>query len=113
MAGEGGWAALLSTAGHGGWPSSKSRASLSNRPCCAPALHPLLASPTGQNLLLALNYVHPGEERLVCEAHEQWGTAFQSLHPQLPPLTAADVDCSEGRPLVVRWAVRAFGLWVC
>ncbi|KAL4452759.1 hypothetical protein ABPG75_008421 [Micractinium tetrahymenae] len=55
----------------------------------------------GQNLLLALNYVHHGESRLVCAAHEQWGRCFQELHPQLPPLTAADVDTTEGRPLVV------------
>lgn len=31
----------------------------------------------GQNLLLALNYVHHGESRLVCEAHEKWGERFQ------------------------------------
>lgn len=55
----------------------------------------------GQNLLLALNYVHHGESRLVCEAHEKWGERFQELHPQLPPLTAADVDTTDSRPLVV------------
>ncbi|PSC74350.1 putative UDP-N-acetylglucosamine-peptide N-acetylglucosaminyltransferase SPINDLY [Micractinium conductrix] len=55
----------------------------------------------GQNLLLALNYAHHGDSRLVCEAHEEWGRRFQELHPQLPPLTAADVDTTEGRTLVV------------
>ena len=52
--------------------------------------------------MLAFNYVHHGEARLVCEAHEQWGHGFQALHPPLPPLTLADVDATEGRPLVVR-----------
>lgn len=31
----------------------------------------------GQNLLLALNYAHHGDSRLVCEAHEEWGRRFQ------------------------------------
>lgn len=51
--------------------------------------------------MLALNYVHHGEARLVCESHEEWGRSFQALHPQLPPLTLDDVDATEGRPLVV------------
>ena len=51
--------------------------------------------------MLALNYVHHGEARLVCEAHEEWGRSFQALHPQLPALGLSDVDATEGRPLVV------------
>jgi hypothetical protein len=38
---------------------------------------------------------------MVCEAHEDWGRRFQARHPPLPPLTAADVDTTPGRPLVV------------
>ncbi len=40
----------------------------------------------GQNRLLALNYIHQGEERLVCSAHEAWGERFQLLFTPLPPL---------------------------
>ena len=43
----------------------------------------------GQNRLLALNYVYPGEDPVVCRAHEEWGARFQRLHPCLPPLLAA------------------------
>lgn len=69
------------------------------RPCTLPSTFPT----AGQNLMLALNYVHHGEARLVCEAHEEWGHSFQALHPPLPPLTLDDVDAAEGRPLVVSW----------
>ena len=62
----------------------------------------LLCACAGQNRLLALNYIHPGEQALVCEAHAQWGRAFQAAHPPLPALTLRDVDTTEGRPLVVR-----------
>ena len=43
-------------------------------------------SATGQNRLLALNYIHQGEERLVCAAHEEWGLDFQRQFKPLPPL---------------------------
>ena len=66
----------------------------------------------GQNLLLALNYVHPGESRLACEAHEEWGRRFQERHPPLPPLTAADVDTTPGRPLVVSCTERGQMAWL-
>ena len=72
----------------------------SNLPLPPPARPP--CRPAGQNLLLALNYVHPGESALVCDAHAEWGRVFQALHPPLTPLTLADVDAAEGRPLVVR-----------
>lgn len=63
--------------------------------------------------MLALNYVHHGEARLVCEAHEEWGRSFQALHPPLPPLTLDDVDAADGRPLVVSWQGGcAHGAWV-
>ena len=35
----------------------------------------------GQNKLLALNYIYPGESRLVCDAHETWGREFAARHP--------------------------------
>lgn len=41
---------------------------------------------SGQNRLLALNYVRAGEEQMVCAAHEAWGVHFQTLFSQLPPL---------------------------
>ena len=90
-------------------------------PLCPP-LTPLLLLPTppppapphlppqtgsaGQNRLLALNYVHPGESQLVCSAHVEWGRGFEAARPPLPPLTPADVDTTPGRPLVVsgEWA---------
>ena len=43
-------------------------------------------SATGQNRLLAVNYIHQGEERLVCAAHEEWGLDFQRQFKPLPPL---------------------------
>lgn len=55
----------------------------------------------GQNRLLALNYVHHGETELVCSAHAAWGQRFQQLHPPMPALTAADVDTTPGRRLVI------------
>lgn len=57
----------------------------------------------GQNRLLALNYVHPGESDLVCDAHAAWGEAFQRGHPRLPPRRRAEVAPGAGtsRPLVV------------
>ncbi|KAH7621796.1 hypothetical protein Ndes2526B_g02615 [Nannochloris sp. 'desiccata'] len=50
---------------------------------------------SGQNRLLALNYVHHGEEELVCAAHAAWGQRFQQLHPQLPPLHPSPEDILE------------------
>jgi protein O-GlcNAc transferase len=38
----------------------------------------------GQNRLLALNYLRPGEEAEVCMAHLEWGRRFQQLHQRLP-----------------------------
>jgi predicted O-linked N-acetylglucosamine transferase (SPINDLY family) len=55
----------------------------------------------GQNRLLALNYVTPGEGAACCAAHAAWGRRFQELHPRLPPLALADVDPDPARPLVV------------
>ncbi|GAB4815161.1 hypothetical protein N2152v2_002207 [Parachlorella kessleri] len=55
----------------------------------------------GQNRLLGLNYVHHGETELVCAAHADWGREFEARHKPLPPLSPADVDTTEGRPLVV------------
>ncbi len=50
---------------------------------------------SGQNRLLALNYIHHGEEELVCAAHAAWGQRFQQLHPQLPPLHPSPEDILE------------------
>lgn len=47
---------------------------------------------SSQNRLLALNYIHHGEEELVCAAHAAWGQRFQQLHPQLPPLHPCPED---------------------
>ena len=43
----------------------------------------------GQNRLLALNYVHPGEDPMVCSEHRRWGDEFQSQFDELP---AASVE---------------------
>ena len=38
-----------------------------------------------QNRLLALNYVHAGEDPLVCSAHAAWGAQFAAQFEPLPP----------------------------
>lgn len=56
----------------------------------------------GQNKLLALNYVHHGEEEVVCEAHAEWGRQFEKLHPRLPPVNRSERQKFIGDgPLVV------------
>lgn len=40
-----------------------------------------------QNQLLALNYVHEGEELIVSDAHAQWGINFQKMFNVMPPPT--------------------------
>ncbi|KAK3283271.1 hypothetical protein CYMTET_9015, partial [Cymbomonas tetramitiformis] len=40
-----------------------------------------------QNQLLALNYLHEGEELMVSEAHAQWGKNFQKMYNVMPPPT--------------------------
>ena len=46
----------------------------------------------GQNRLLALNYVHPGELPMVCAEHEEWGIEFQAQFEPLPPLSPEGQD---------------------
>ena len=55
----------------------------------------------GQNRLLALNYIHGGEQRLVCAAHEEWGREFQEQFTPLPLLPPVSLDADAERPLVV------------
>lgn len=57
----------------------------------------------GQNRLLALNYIYPGEDPAVCAAHVEWGAAFQAQFAQhvLPEVTPAQRDTTTGRPLRV------------
>ncbi|WIA22301.1 hypothetical protein OEZ85_004618 [Tetradesmus obliquus] len=57
----------------------------------------------GQNRLLALNYIYPGEDAAVCAAHAAWGEAFQVLHAGqlLPEVTPAQRDTTPGRRLRV------------
>jgi len=38
----------------------------------------------GQNKLLALNYIYPGEDPKVCVAHAAWGEAFEAGHTPMP-----------------------------
>jgi hypothetical protein len=66
----------------------------------------------GQNRLLALNYIYPGEDPMVCAAHVEWGAAFQAQFAQhvLPEVTPAQRDCTPGRPLRVSFLV--FRVWV-
>lgn len=54
---------------------------------------------SGQNRLLALNYIHHGEEELVCAAHAAWGQRFQQLHPQLTPLQPSPEDILEAKTI--------------
>lgn len=59
----------------------------------------------GQNKLLALNYIHGGEEQMVCEAHAAWGKQFQQQFtplPQAPPLPSpTDTLSDSSQPLTV------------
>lgn len=64
---------------------------------------PGVTDTAGQNRLLALNYIYPGEDPMVCAAHVEWGAAFQAQFAQhvLPEVTPAQRDCTPGRPLRV------------
>lgn len=55
----------------------------------------------GQNRLLALNYVVPGEDPFICNAHVKWGRDVEAAIEPLPALSLADVDADPDRPLVV------------
>ena len=55
----------------------------------------------GQNKLLALNYIHSGEDEMVCEAHAAWGEHFQRRFTPLPQLTATDIPSDRADPLIV------------
>ncbi len=44
----------------------------------------------GQNRLLALNYVHLGEDPMVCSEHRRWGDEFQSQFDELPAVGAGE-----------------------
>jgi tetratricopeptide (TPR) repeat protein len=50
--------------------------------------------PAGQNRLLALNYLHSGEQEWLCAAHAQWGEHFSAALTPLPPrqLTVAELQ---------------------
>jgi hypothetical protein len=58
----------------------------------------------GQNRLLALNYIYPGEDGAVCAAHVEWGAAFQAQFAQhvLPEVLPTQRNTAPGRPLRVR-----------
>jgi hypothetical protein len=40
----------------------------------------------GQNRLLALNYVYPGDDPIVCREHEKWGLDFQGQFEVMQPV---------------------------
>ena len=44
----------------------------------------------GQNRLLALNYIHEGQEAMVCQAHAAWGAQFQQQFTPLPTVNPTD-----------------------
>lgn len=71
---------------------------------CTPLRHSPLVLSAGQNRLLALNYIYPGEDPAVCDAHAAWGESFQALHGphMLPEVTPAQRNTTPGRPLRVR-----------
>ncbi|GLI61429.1 hypothetical protein VaNZ11_003789 [Volvox africanus] len=53
----------------------------------------------GQNRLLALNYIYPGEDPLVSSAHREWGELFQTTVQPLPPLGWESRSWDPDRPL--------------
>lgn len=56
---------------------------------------------SGQNRLLALNYIYPGEEESVCTAHADWGKRFQQLFTPLPAQQSQDFSADSSSPLIV------------
>lgn len=56
---------------------------------------------SGQNRLLALNYIHSGEAASVSTAHEEWGEHFQQLFTALPAQQPQDFPADPKAPLVV------------
>lgn len=70
-------------------------------------IHHTYIHDTGQNKLLALNYLYPGEDQAVCAAHMSWGKAFQAAHsaqrlPEVQPTRSELADDAPGRRLRVR-----------
>lgn len=63
----------------------------------APARHAC----AGQNRLLSLNYVHHGEEAVVCDAHREWGERFEARVEPLAPRRRVPEDSAPGRRLKV------------
>ncbi|CAD7700347.1 unnamed protein product [Ostreobium quekettii] len=55
----------------------------------------------GQNRLLALNYIFPGEDGRVCKAHSEWGEEFERTMQPLPPVSRSDWDTNPNRVLRV------------
>ena len=55
----------------------------------------------GQNKLLALNYIHSGEDEMVCEAHAEWGEQFQRQFTPLLQLPCTDLASDSTEPLTV------------
>ena len=55
----------------------------------------------GQNRLLALNYIYPGEEAYVCSEHEAWGQEFQARYQMLPEVGSETKSRSEQETLTV------------
>ena len=53
----------------------------------------------GQNRLLALNYIHEGEEPMVCEAHAAWGEQFQQQFTPLPQVSPAEIPADSAADL--------------
>lgn len=56
---------------------------------------------SGQNRLLALNYIHSGEDEVVCRAHTEWGKRFQQNFPSLPAKQLQDLPGDPDKPLIV------------
>ena len=50
----------------------------------------------GHNLLMGLNYLHCGQEEVVCKAHEEWGRSFakdfREALPEMKPVSVAETS---------------------
>lgn len=80
----------------------QSRAVLQAIQCYEQCMRLCPASPNAfQNRLLALNYIHPGEQPHVCAAHADWGAAFAAQVQTLPPVDRAAWPPLAGRRLRV------------
>lgn len=64
----------------------------------------------GQNKLLGLNYIIPGEDQVVSDAHANWGREFEEMFVPLAPIDLKNYDMNTNRILRVS-LIDTYLLW--